>query len=417
MKQLLFVISFCGVSLFSFSQGTPSVSAYREDFNFFWNTIDQEYCYFNKKQTDWQRVKEKYEGVFDTVSNRGNFISALEKVLNELYDHHAIINTNTDHSFRLVPSGTDIWAEYHNGKALITEVRKGFGAEACGIKAGMQVKAVNGVDIEDAIRLQLPVGTRLADEEVKSFVLRLLLAGRHDEKRTISIRSGVHSKDYYPDQPASLLEHIGYTALVESKIMGGVGYIRINDCLYDNSLIGKFDSVMQRMSQTKGLILDLRETPSGGNTTVARAIMGWFIAQEKFYQKHEYYAEEKETGIKRSWEEIVSPRKGKYYDKPLVILCNHWTGSVSEGLTIGFDALKRPNTTIIGTPMAALNGAVYSFEMPNTKIHFGIPAERLYHINGTPREAFMPGILIDVTKQTDAGKDMFLDRAVSLLKK
>ncbi len=197
-----------------------------------------------------------------------------------------------------------------------------------------------------------------------------------------------------------LLHHIAYRTKVESRIIGGngqdggIGYIRINDCLYDNALIPVFDSVMATMAGTRALILDLRETPSGGNTTVARAILGWFTDRDHFYQQHEYYAEEKAYGIKSSWQEIVSPRKDKYYGKALVILCDHWTGSIAEGITIGFDALRRPRTRIIGTRMAGLNGAVYTYEMPNSKIRFSFPAERLYHINGLPRERYMPQELV-----------------------
>ena len=84
---------------------------------------------------------------------------------------------------------------------------------------------------------------------------------------------------------------------------------------------------------------------------------------------------------------MVWPRKNPY-TKPLVLLVNHWTGSVGEGITIGFDALKR--AAIIGTPMAGLNGAIYSYTMPHTKIGFSFPVEKLFHVAGTPREYFKP---------------------------
>jgi carboxyl-terminal processing protease len=214
------------------------------------------------------------------------------------------------------------------------------------------------------------------------------------------------------------LENIHYPAKIESKLKDNIAYIRINDCLYDNDLIPAFDSIMQQSGNTRALILDLRETPSGGNTSVARAILGWFIDKEHFYQKHEYYAEEKNSGIKRSWEEIVSPRKGKYYSKPLVILCNHWTGSIAEGIVIGFDGLKRPGTTIIGTELARLNGAVNSFGMPNSKIHFTFPTERLFHINGSPREQYIPRVLINWRKEElKPGEDLFMVKALRLLNK
>ena len=419
MKTIVRLLFCIIISNSTKAQQTSNLSnQFKEDFSFFWETVNTEYAYFFKKQTDWLLVKEKYTKELERIQTREEFISLTEKALYEIYDHHAILNTNTQSSFRLVPSGSDIWAEYRNGKAVITELRKGFGAEACGIKPGMHVIAVNDIPIEQAIIQHLPVSIRKTDDEVKSCVLRLLLAGKHNETRKFTLANSSGQKEYYPDQRGAALEHISYTSLLESKQIGHTGYIRINDCLYNNDLIPAFDSVMQAMNATDGLIIDLRETPSGGNTSVARAILGWFINKEIFYQKHEYYAEEKSTGIKRSWEEIVSPRKGKYYAKPLVILCNHWTGSIAEGITIGFDALHRPNTKIIGTAMAGLNGAVYSFEMPNTKIHFGFPAERLYHVNGLPREDFFPSIIIDPAKeQIDSSPDQFISKALQYLKK
>ena len=183
-------------------------------------------------------------------------------------------------------------------------------------------------------------------------------------------------------------------------------------------MIPELDSVMHTLKNTHGLILDLRNTPSGGNTMVARALLGWFINKDHFYQKHEYVAEEQPYGIKRSWEEIVSPRANGYYDKPLVILVDHWTGSVSEGITIGFDALKRPHTQIIGTRMARLCGAGGSFEMPHSKIHFTFPIERLYHIDGRPREQYVPPIYVDFLKEkTSPETDLFIQKALVFLNK
>jgi carboxyl-terminal processing protease len=168
---------------------------------------------------------------------------------------------------------------------------------------------------------------------------------------------------------------------------------------------------MAALQHTRALIIDLRSTPSGGNTAVARAVLGRFISKEDFYQKHELTSEEKETSIKRSWVEIVSPRK-PVYKNALIVLVDHWTGSVGEGIAIGFDALKR--ATIIGTKMAGLNGAVYSFVMPNTGIGFSFPAEKLFHVNGTPRENFSPTVEVDLRKKSD-NEDVILQQALRFL--
>jgi C-terminal processing protease CtpA/Prc len=419
MKSIISILALLVSGLYASGQAASfSKEQYREDFNFFWKSIDEEYCYFNKKNIDWQKVKEIYLPLMDTITSRASFAAILEKALYELYDHHAGLGSNTGNSRRLVPTATDTWAAYINGKPMITEVRKGFGTEAAGIMAGMEVAAVNDVPVQQAIQPFLPWAVKQADTEAKSFALRLVLAGNHIQPRKLTVKYREAVKDYFPDANGMLLESIHYTSAIEAKITSGIGYIKINNRLFDDGLIPIFDSVMHTMEHTRALVLDMRETPSGGNTSVARAILGWFINKEHFYQQHEYYAEEKTNGIKRSWQEIVSPRPGKYYSKPLAVLCNHWTGSVGEGIVIGFDALNRPATTIFGTAMARLSGAVYSYQMPNTNIRFSFPAERLYHINGQPREQYLPRTFIDMLKANKtAGQDIILEKAINYLNK
>lgn len=394
---------------------TYTRSQYKEDFNFFWQSINDDYCYFDKKQTDWDNVKVIYSAAIDTITTRSQFVTIMEQALGELYDHHASLNTNTDLSPRLVPSGTDIWAEYRNGKPTIVQVKSNSGAAESGIKAGQQVVAINNVPVADAITRMLPRSLKTTDTEAMNFALRQALAGNHVMPRAITLTNGGRTKQYMPDENGMKLEHITYKTKTVARIVDGIGYIKINNCLYDDDLIKDFDSVMQLMQHTKGLILDMRETPSGGNTTVARAILGWFTNKEQYYQKHELYAEGKQTGIKRSWVEIVSPREGKYYGKPLTILADHWTGSIAEGITIGFKAMDRNYPVkVIGTELARLNGAVYTYTMPNTKINFSFPVERLYTVKGAPRELFVPDILIDQDMVTN-GRDATFDRAMELL--
>lgn len=410
MKALLFLCLFGLVTAPATAQNTTP-QQFREDYAYFWQTIKENYSYWNKKTTDWNRVQEQYKTVLDTITTRRSFVGLLEQTFYELYDHHASLNTNTQQSQRLVPSGTDVWAEYVGGKPLITEVRYNYGAWKAGIRPGMEVVAVNGVAVSEALVPFYPKALTKDDIEARAYALRVLLAGRHADKRVLTLNDGSGQKDYFPDA-GSTINGYGYMGAIESKVYeGGIGYIRINNSLGDNGLIPLFDSVLNSLLTTNALILDLRETPGGGNTTVARALLGRFITREGFYQMHEIPSEEAAYGIRRSWKEIVSPRKNPY-TKPLVVLVNHWTGSVGEGITIGFHALKR--ATIIGIRMAGLNGANYSFQMPNTKIGFSFPAEKLFHVSGQPRESFTPPVLV---KPTTSNRDEILDRALQHLKR
>ncbi|WP_309641405.1 S41 family peptidase [Flavobacterium sp.] len=415
MKAIFFLLFLLPMVIHGQNQKQSS-TRYHDDFNFFWTTIQDEYCYFDKKQTDWPKVKTTYAPIADTITHREQFISLLEKVFCEIYDHHASLNTNTDLSQKMVPSSTDIWAEYSNNRAIITEIKHASNAEKNGMAAGMEISAFNNISIDEAIKPFLGSCVASENNEMKSYALRLLLAGNHIQHRKITAKINGKTADYFPEDGQLPISNFKEIARIESSVKQGIGYISINDCLYDNALIPEFDQVMKQMKTTKSLVLDLRNTPSGGNTTVAKAILGWFIDQEHFYQKHEYTAEEKATGIKRSWMEIVSPRTGLYYGKPLVILADHWTGSVGEAIVIGFDALNRPKTKIIGTKLARLNGAISTFEMPDSKIKFSFPNEKLFHINGKPRELFEPVITIDLIKEKPtAAFDPFMLKATQYL--
>lgn len=71
---------------------------------------------------------------------------------------------------------------------------------------------------------------------------------------------------------------------------------------------------------------------------------------------------------------------------------------MGEGIAIGFDGMKRAE--IIGTQMAGLLGAISNFQLKETQIGYQIPTERLYHVNGKPREIFLPKKLTQNIVQT-----------------
>jgi hypothetical protein len=101
-------------------------------------------------------------------------------------------------------------------------------------------------------------------------------------------------------------------------------------------------------------VIDLRDTPSGGNSAVARGIMGRLVDKLLPYQRHELVSEFRSTEIRRVWDEYVAPR-GSPFLKPIVVLVGRWTGSMGEGLAIGLNATR--GAMVLGRPMAHLLGA------------------------------------------------------------
>ena len=138
--------------------------------------------------------------------------------------------------------------------------------------------------------------------------------------------------------------------------------------------------------------------------------MGRFINEPKPYQKH--WMMEKFDGntmVERSWLEYVSPRK-KQYTKPVVILVGRWTGSMGEGVAIGFEGMKRAK--IVGTKMERLAGEMNGYGFNNQNYGFRLSTAKLFHVNGTPREKYVPPYLVS---QSTLIKDEILEQAIEIL--
>jgi C-terminal processing protease CtpA/Prc len=412
-RWLLWALALCTIPLGSFGQPRPALTPaqYQQDFGYFWEAVHDNYAYFGKKQTDWDQVRLAGEAALQTVTTRDQFVRVLENALAELYDNHAALGTNLPDSRRLVPSGTDVWAQFNERQAVVQAVRPGFGAERAGLRPGMEIVAVNDVPIEAAVKALLSKHLRAVDGAAREVALNQALAGDHRTPRKFTVRVKNRRQDIFPDRDGMRLENIHTTKLLEVQHYGTISYLKINNSLGDNGLIAAFDSALTSLQNSSGLVLDLRDTPNGGNTTVARAIMGRFITQEQPYQRHELTAEEATYGVKRSWIELVSPRPAPYTG-PLVVLVGRWTASMGEGITIGFDAMQR--ATIMGTEMAQLNGSIASYRLLQSGIGFNIPTERLYRVNGLPREDYVPPVYV---RPAADGADAPLQAALAWLRK
>ncbi len=385
-----------------------SAAAYLEDFDAAWTFIRDTYAYFDQKQTDWDRVRTLYQPRAAEVRNKREFVGVLEDVIEELYDPHAHLGVNTASSPRLVPSGTDLWAEWRGGRAVITAVRTNSEAERVGLRPGMEVLSIGSLPVREAVRDRLPTTLSAPDSAANDWALRAALAGRRNAPVRVAVRAG-DRREAFEFQPG--LTDRPKAPLTARVLEGNIGYVRVHNALGDTALITAWDSALAVLRGTRGLVLDLRDTPSGGNTTVTRAILSRLISEERSYQRHELPAEKRRYGVRRIWVERVAPRGPFTYDKPVAALVGRWTGSMGEGLTIGLDGMQR--AMVIGTPMAGLRGATYGTTLPHTGFEVRIPAERLYHVRGTPREEFVPSVRVQRGK---AGTDATLEAALEFLR-
>jgi len=346
----------------------------------------------------------------DAVTNRDQLIRFGERAIAAIFDHHAILNTALADSYGLVPSYGDIWIEPRSSSFVITDVRQNSPAARAGVEPGESLTHVDGAPIGRAIETFIEAPLSLLTPDQRAFCARVLAAGKRDRPRRFTLQRPGGARILAIDNvyASPIARDAGP---LRSERMGGVGYVRFNDSLGASETMRAFASAVAQLRDAPALILDLRDTASGGNTQVARAIMGWFVDAPTPYQRHELTAESLDSGVRRSWIEEVSPL-GETYNGRVLVLAGRWTGSMGEGLTIGMDNL---GADIIGSKMAGLLGGIYNLPLPNSGIVLNLPVERLAHVDGTPREIFVPEILVEPADASRGGADPALAAALALL--
>lgn len=308
-----------------------------------------------------------------------------ERALLLLADHHAITGSSFADSWAVVPSYADLWIEHDANGYTISAVRNGSPAERAGIRAGDILEAVSGAPTRDAVAaFWADLGADVTAERA-DFAARVLAAGRRDRMRVLTVRrpGGGAREVTLP----TLYSQAAEQPLVSVREEGDAKVITFGNSLGEEATIAAFDAAMAGARSGQPIVLDLTSTAGGGNTTVARAIMGWFTDYPTPYQMHDVPAEERRTAIARRWIELVMPRAGKHHAGPVTVRVGRWTGSMGEGLAIGMAEL---GACVTGSRMAGLRGAIHDLELGDTGVTVKLPVERLFTVDGTPRENFVP---------------------------
>lgn len=310
------------------------------------------------------------------VKTRAEHLRVMEGLVYGLGDHHVHLGTNDSDSPRLVPSGSSVWVEERGEALVVVQVRIGSAARRAGLREGMIVDRIDGVAVGE---LRLPWGG--AEGASRGYAGRVAMAGTHRQDAVVEAH-GVDGKkvkvtlaevDASPERPVSL-----------TWLESGVAWIRIHNQLGQSELVPAFEVVMEEAIHAKSILLDMRDTPSGGDSVIAKPIMSWFVKGKQGYQVHV-------RGEER-WVEEVSGREKGCFQGRLVVLADHWTGSMGEGMTIGLRAAA--GATYVGTPMAGLRGAMEEVALPGLRAPLRIPVERLFEVRGTPRELAEPDVLV-----------------------
>lgn len=197
---------------------------------------------------------------------------------------------------------------------------------------------------------------------------------------------------------------------------GSIGYICFKS-FHNSSLIDELPDIFKYLSNTKGLIVDLR-SPRGGDYNVFLVFVNYFITTTM--AKPELYILEKID------QPPFQPSESEYtYIKPVVVLINGITISAGE---LTAETLKQlPNVTVIGDTTCGGGGAssghtleaIGEYKLPNG-LTIMVPTGYFKHYDGTHVEwnGVTPDIRIEQTESDiNNDKDKQLEYAINYLSK
>lgn len=351
-----------------------------QDFDELWRTLDERYCFFDQKATDWQKVRAVYRSQAAAAQTEEQYVGVLHRTLNELYDPHTRLS-DAPASFPRSPP-YDLWIERTPNGARITSVKPDSAASAAGLKVGDVVVSADGTPIEQAAAAHRPTCLRHSDPAAEDFAWGAAVAGLRGQDRKLRVRSvDGTERDVVLGKPP----HGPDDAVASRRLEGGFGYIRIPS-FADAAAVKQFDDALAALRDARGLLIDVRAN-GGGDTAVAKPIMGRFIAERRPYAK---MRRRQGRGLSAFWTEWVEPRGPFTYTAPVLVLADRWSASMAEGFPMGLRGIGRAR--VVGTPMTGLGAAVFPLRLDRTGVSAQYSAEPVYDVGGEPRWLMRPDV-------------------------
>lgn len=365
------------------------------------------YAYLTRPGIDGEAILAYFAPQAQATTTQEAFRDVLQLVAHNFADPHFIVGPLDGQDYNVVPTSADLYARYRAPRFELVDVRRDSDAQQQGLVPGAEIIRINGQTPPAAIAAVMgrPLATLSAPQLEAG--LNSALAGRRQQPRQLTLVTAGGPRTYTLRSPGEQARQLLTAPPLSIEWRGAAAIIRFHNSLGRNETIASFRAALQQVQAARVLVLDFRNTPSGGNTTVARGIMGHFVRRERPYQVHVVPSEERRYGVPRKFVEYVLPL-APYYPGRLVVLGGHWTGSMGEGLLVGFHAL---GVRTAGSGLADLLGALFNERLALSDAKVDLGEEQLLQVNGQPREAFVPDIFREAC-EGQPGHDPLLEQAI-----
>ncbi len=392
-----------------------------DSFEKVWTTIRDKHWEKKPGGLDWQAIHEEFRPKIEKAESTDAARQVMQAMLGRLKEtHFAIIPSavydeadSAGDSHLMGDGSPGIDLRVVDGHAVVTRVDPGSPAEKAGVKTGWIISTVEGKDLDAAVQ------KLKADPDIHELVLvRAVLSrltGPVGGKLHVVFRDGSNqdrAMELELASPRGEISKFGnlpaQRVWVETKKVGGAGYIAFNMFLDLGRVMGRFGDEVSSCMKCDGLIIDLRGNP-GGIGGMAMGIAGWLIDKQGLNLGNMYT---RDSTIHFA----VNPQVNVFHG-PVAVIVDGMSASTSEIFAGGLKDLGRVRVFGERTAAAALpsvieklpNGDGFQYAVANYISEGGKPLEGIGVTPDTP---------VQVTRQALlAGHDPALDAALEWIEK
>ena len=381
-----------------------------------WNMINYFFPYKYLTDKAWDDVLTEFIPEFkfspDTVSYN---MSALKLIAN-LNDSHAntfyssYMNKHKNFGRYYVPFGGEII----NDKAVVTYLKNNTLAEKDDIQVGDVILKVDGVEIEEIIKTK----SKYLPTSNKSTLLRdiydILFYGHTESIKITYERNNVISSKiinrYYNAYVKGLFKYYKEESQETYKVLDdNVGYINAGTLKKK-----QVKTVLEELNNTKSLIIDIRNYPSGIMYELAKYLND---AEKEFAVLIRPNINYPGTYVYKD-PYTCGEQNENFYKGKVILLVNENTQSHAETTAMALQTL--PNVITLGSQTAGANGDIVSYQFPGIKNYPSYTGIGIYYPDG--REIQRVGVKIDIKfyptiEGIRQGRDELLEKAIEIATK
>lgn len=396
-----------------------------------WTLINRTYYDSTFRGIDWPGVRVELRPRAAASRTVGELRATIRAMLSRMGESHfglipaeiaRATNDDEDQDTDAASGDAGVEVRIVEGAPVVWRVDSAGPAYAAGVRTGWIIESVDGFSPAPAVREALALSAPRARHEA----LRLAgasLARRLDGDSGSIVRLELldgagrpRRLDLMRRREPGVISRFGNlpplnTRLTRSRIPappGWIGYVSFNIWLAPVS--AAFDTTMQELADSRGIILDLRGNP-GGIAGLSMGIAGYFV--DSVVPLGVLKTRGTELRLVTNPRRVsFSGRAVRIYDGPLAILVDRQSVSTSEIFAAGMQYLKRARVfgdTTSGQALPALMG-----RLPNDDVlmhvfsDYTLPDGTRLEVRGVIPDAVLPVTRADLL----AGRDAALRAAV-----